>query len=148
MQKIMLIGRLGQMPETRNFESGSKVTQFSVAVSERYKKNGETIESTEWFRCEAWNKLSDICEKYLEKGKQVYIEGKMKTDTYEKDGETRKIQKVMVNTLELLGSKSDNGNATQDEKPTPSAKQASKHEEVNTLPWDNEKQVIDDDIPF
>jgi len=91
MHKITIIGHLGRDPEMKYTPDGQAVTTFSVASSRKYKTvAGEQREETEWFNCSAWGKLADVCNQYLTKGKQVYVEGRLKTRTYQTQaGETR-----------------------------------------------------------
>ena len=111
VQKTFIIGRLGKDPETRNTDNGT-VANFSVAVSEVYKdKNGEKKEITEWFNIVLWKGLADIAAKYLKKGSLVYIEGKMRTRTWEKDGVKRYTTELIGNELKMLGDKSSNSAA-------------------------------------
>ncbi len=106
LNKVQLIGRLGRDPETRFTPTGKKVTTFSLAVSERWKKEGEVKEYTEWFNVEAWGRLGEICQEYLHKGSLVYIEGRLKTDRYEdKSGETRFFTKVVALRMQMLDRK-------------------------------------------
>ena len=105
MQKVQVIGNLGKDPDVKTFDSGGKVCNFSVAANEKWKdKDGQTQEHTEWFNVQAWGRTADVAEKYLKKGSQIYIEGKNRTRTYEKDGETKYITEVVVHYLEMLGS--------------------------------------------
>jgi len=91
MHKITIIGHLGRDPEMKYTPDGQAVTTFSVASSRKYKTAaGEQREETEWFNCSAWGKLADVCNQYLTKGKQVYVEGRLKTRSYQaQNGETR-----------------------------------------------------------
>ena len=91
INKVVLIGRLGRDPEVRYTADGQAVANFSVATSEKWKdKNtGEMQERTEWHNIVAWRRLGEICGEYLAKGKLVYIEGKLQTRSWEKDGVTR-----------------------------------------------------------
>ena len=102
-------------------EDGSaKVAHFSVATSRKYtNKAGETVDNTEWHRCTVWGRkndktgrygLADVIEDYVTKGKQVYVEGSIKSSSYEKDGVTMYSSEVVVQNLQLLGRKGDNGN--------------------------------------
>ena len=103
LNRVQLIGRLGRDPESKYTPTGKKVTQFSLAVSNRWKdKNGETKESTEWVNIEAWGRLGEVCQEYLKKGSLVYLEGRIKTDKYEEKGETRYFTKVVAQSLEFL----------------------------------------------
>ena len=103
LNRVQLIGRLGKDPETKFTPTGKKVTQFSLAVSNRWKdKNGEAKESTEWVNVEAWERLGEVCQEYLKKGSLVFLEGRLKTDKYEDKGETRYFTKVVAQSLEFL----------------------------------------------
>ena len=116
MQKVQVIGNLGKDPEVKTFDSGGKVCNFSVAANEKWKdKDGQTQEHTEWFNVQAWGRLADVAEKYLRKGSQIYIEGKNRTRTYEKDGETKYITEVVVHYLEMLGSAPERTDAKPEE---------------------------------
>lgn len=105
VNKVIIVGRIGKDPEVRHLESGKSVASFSVATSERYKdKNSNKKESTEWFNVVLWSPLSEVAEKYLKKGDQVYIEGKLSTRSYEaKDGGKRYITEVVGRELVMLG---------------------------------------------
>lgn len=105
MHKITIIGHLGRDPEMRYTPEGQGVTSFSVASSRKYKTTaGEEREETEWFNCSAWGKLAEICNQYLTKGKQVYLEGRLKTRTYQTQaGETRFSLDVTCQEIQFLG---------------------------------------------
>lgn len=98
------IGHLGSDPETRDV-NGTMVANFSIAVSETWKKDGQTQERTEWIRCQAWGKLAEICGQYLKKGSQVYVAGKMQTRKYEKDGQTHYATNINIRDMEMLGGR-------------------------------------------
>jgi single-strand DNA-binding protein len=94
---------LGKDPESKFTPTGKKVTQFRLAVDNRWKdKNGETKESTEWVNVEAWGRLGEVCQEYLKKGSLIFLEGRLKTDKYEDKGETRYFTKVVALTLQFL----------------------------------------------
>ncbi len=103
--KVQLIGNLGQDPEVVTLENGSKLAKFSIATSDSYKNaQGEKVEDTQWHNIVAWGKIADIVENYLNKGKQVAIEGKLTHRSYEtKEGEKRYITEVRCNELLMLG---------------------------------------------
>ena len=106
LNRVQLIGRLGKDPESRFTPTGKKVTQFSVAVSNRWKsRDGENKESTEWVNVEAWDRLGEVCQEYLKKGSLVYVEGRLKTDKYEDKGETRYFTKVVAQMAQFLDSR-------------------------------------------
>jgi len=103
LNRVQLIGRLGKDPESKFTPTGKKVTQFRLAVDNRWKdKSGETKESTEWVNIEAWGRLGEICQEYLKKGSLIFLEGRLKTEKYEDKGETRYFTKVVALTLQFL----------------------------------------------
>jgi len=103
LNRVQLIGRLGKDPETRYTPSGKKVTSFSLAVDWRKKgDDGETKEGADWFNIEAWGRVGEICQEYLTKGRLVFLEGRLKTDRYEQDGETRYFTKVVISMMQIL----------------------------------------------
>lgn len=103
--KVQLIGNLGNDPEIINLESGKRLAKFTIATNESYKNNkGEKITDTQWHNVIAWGKTAEIIEKYLTKGKEVAIEGKLTSRSYEtKEGEKRYITEVVCNELLMLG---------------------------------------------
>lgn len=106
LNRVQLIGRLGKDPEGRFTPTGKQVTHFSLAVSNRWKsKEGETKEYTEWINIEAWGRLGEVCQEYLKKGSLVYLEGRLKTDKYEDDGESRFYTKVIALAIQFLDKK-------------------------------------------
>lgn len=108
LNQCQFIGRLGKDPEVRYMPSGKAIATFSLAVGSSWKDNqGEKQESTEWVNVTAFDKLGEICGEYLEKGKQVFISGRLKTEKYEKDGQTRYITKVIAERMQMLGGRSD-----------------------------------------
>jgi single-strand DNA-binding protein len=108
VNKVILVGNLGKDPEIHHLESSGVVTaRFSLATSENYKnKNGEKVTATEWHNIVLWRGLAEVAEKFLKKGHQVYIEGKLKTRTWDdKDGNKRYITEIVGDVLQLLGKK-------------------------------------------
>ena len=103
--RVQLIGRVGQDPEVKNLEGGKKVTTITIATNDVcYKDNGDKVEQTEWHRVTAWGKTAEIIEKYVTKGKEIAIEGKLTHRTYEdKNGEKRYVTDIVVNEVLLLG---------------------------------------------
>ena len=97
--KVQLIGNLGNNPEIITLESGKKLAKFSIATNESYKNaQGEKVQNTQWHNIVAWNKTAEIVEKYLEKGKEIAIEGKLTSRSYDdKDGNKRYITEVVCN---------------------------------------------------
>jgi single-strand DNA-binding protein len=105
LNRVQLIGNLGKDPEGKFTPTGKKVTHFSVAISKRWKTGSEMKEHTEWVNVEAWGRLGEVCQEYLKKGSLVYIEGRLKTDKYEHEGETKYYTKVVALTLQFLDKK-------------------------------------------
>ena len=105
--KVQLIGHLGAAPEVINTENGKKFARFSVATNESYRNSkGEKVNETTWHNLIAWGKVAEIAEKYLEKGREVAIEGKLISRSYtDKEGNKKYVTEVQVNELLLLGSK-------------------------------------------
>jgi single-strand DNA-binding protein len=105
--KVQLIGNLGAKPEIRNTESGKKLATFNIATSESYRNTkGEKITETQWHRVIAWGKVAEIAEKYLDKGKEVAIEGKLVNRSYnDKEGNKKYVTEVQISELLLLGAK-------------------------------------------
>lgn len=141
VNKVILVGSLGKDPEVRFMPNGDAVANFSMATSENWKdKEGNKQEKTEWHSIVAYRKLAEIMGQYLKKGAPVYIEGKLQTRKWEKDGVTRYSTEIIADTMQMLGSKGDN--QAQGDASTPPAKN-------NTS--DGVKKAFDnfeDDIPF
>ena len=139
LNKAMLIGRLGRDPEVRYTPNGLAVANFSVATSEEWKdKNtGEKKERTEWHRIVAFGKLGEICGQYLSKGKQVYVEGRLQTRSWEKDGVTRYTTEIVASDMQFLGAKDS----------ASTAEPYTNSQEPN-MPPPSVSQATNDDIPF
>ncbi|NCO53635.1 MAG: single-stranded DNA-binding protein [Deltaproteobacteria bacterium] len=105
VNKVILVGNLGKDPELRATPDGTSVCTFSLATSERYKdRQGVQQDKTEWHNLVAWSGLAEICGKYLTKGKQVYIEGKIQTRSYDdRDGNKRYITEIVASEMQMLG---------------------------------------------
>lgn len=103
--KVQLIGHVGQEPEIKTFDGGKKVANITIATNESYTNNkGEKVENTEWHRITAWGKVAEIIEKYVIKGKEIAIEGKLTHRSYDdKEGNKRYITEIVANELLLLG---------------------------------------------
>ncbi len=134
VNKVILVGRLGKEPEVRHLENGAAVANFSIATSETYKdrNTGERREQTEWHNIVLWRGLADIAEKYLKKGDMVYIEGKLRTRSWEKDGVTRYTTEVVCDNMTMLG------NTGGDNTSAPTQSEGSKTQSVD----------VNDDLPF
>ncbi|ADF54319.1 MAG: single-stranded DNA-binding protein [Zunongwangia sp.] len=105
--KVQLIGNVGQTPEIRNLESGKKVASFSIATNEFYKNSkGEKVQDTQWHNVVTWGKQAELIEKYVDKGKEVAIRGKLTSRSYEtQSGEKRYVTEILVNEILFLGNK-------------------------------------------
>lgn len=129
LNKCCFIGRLGKAPETRHTNQNKPVTSFSIACSDNWKdQSGQKQERTEWVNVVAFGNLADICGKYLDKGSQVYVEGKFTTDSYEKNGEKRYSTKIVLSNMVMLGGK-------------PDATDAAKSEYTNDTPFDDDQSI-------
>jgi single-strand DNA-binding protein len=109
VNKVILLGNLGKDPEVQSFESGAKKASFSLATTEYFtNKEGNRVEQTEWHNVVLWRNLADVAEKYLKKGAQVYIEGKIRTRSWEdKDNNKRYITEIIGDTMNMLRTKKD-----------------------------------------
>ena len=104
INRVIIVGHLGQNPEIRTVGSTSKVATFSVATSETWKDtSGNRMEHTEWHNVQAWNAMADIVARFASKGSQVYVEGKIRTRSYEKDGQKKYITEIIADEFRLLG---------------------------------------------
>ena len=139
INKVILVGNLGRDPEVRYTADGQAVANFSVATSEKWKdKNtGEMVERTEWHNIVAWRRLGEICGEYLSKGRQVYIEGKLQTRSWEKDGVTRYTTEIVASEMKMLGTKESSGTYRPPENST-----------IKRRPETPISSGEDDDIPF
>ncbi len=144
LNKVMIIGHLGQDPDIRHAPSGDEVANMTVATSESWKdKNGERQEKTEWHRVVAFGKLAEICGQYLQKGSEVYFEGRLQTRKWtDKEGQDRYTTEIVATQLQMLGGKQDRERS---EKPAASRSRSGGGAAKHTAPADDE---FDDDIPF
>ena len=108
VNKVILVGRLGKDPEVRTFEGGVKKANFTLATSEyRKDKDGNRVEMTEWHNIVCWRNLAENAEKYLVKGKMIYVEGKLRTRSWDDNGSKRYITEIEASTFTMLSNKSD-----------------------------------------
>lgn len=130
INKVILVGNLGKDPEMRYLPSGAAVCNFSIATSESWKdkQTGEQKERTEWHDIEVWGNQAEACGKYLSKGSQCYVEGKLQTESWEKDGMKKYRTKIRADNTMFIGSRAGSPNH---EKPEPAR-----------------QEPMDDDIPF
>lgn len=156
LNKVMLIGRLGQDPEVRYTQSNTAVATLSVATSERYKDgNGEFQEKTEWHRVVAWGRLAEICQQYLNKGSLIYIEGPLQTRQWEDNqGQKKYTTEIKALQMTMLDSKGSGGGnqggnqggnraPVQNQNTAPQSKPMSSNVELGSN-FDD----MDDDLPF
>ncbi len=144
--RVILVGRLGKDPEVRHLESGASVANFTVATNEYYKdKNGERQERTEWHNVEVWRGLAQVAEKYLGKGKQVCIEGRIRTESWEdkESGNTRYRTKVVADNMVMLGK----GNDEESRPPQAATTPQQATNTTNEAPQASTPEVADD-LPF
>ncbi|MEW6440657.1 MAG: single-stranded DNA-binding protein [bacterium] len=118
LNKVMLIGNLGRDPEIRHTQAGTAVATLSVATNERWNTNeGEKAERTEWHRVIAFGKLAEICGQHLAKGRTVYVEGRLQTQTWEKDGDKRSVTEIVAGSVQFLGGNGKNASTPASEPP-------------------------------
>jgi single-strand DNA-binding protein len=145
LNKVMLIGRLGRDPEVRHTPEGTPVASFSLATSEFWTdKNGTRQERTEWHNIVAWNKLAELSRRYLAKGRQVYIEGRIRTrDWDDKEGNKRRTTEIIASQILFVGARPDQAEVPAAQA-TPVQRGAQPFEETPQETPD----ITDDDIPF
>jgi len=145
INKVILVGHLGKEPEVRHLDGGVTVVSFPLATSESYNKDGRRVEQTEWHNVVMWRGLAEVASKYLHKGKLVYIEGKLRTRSFEDKEHVKKyVTEVVAENFTMLGRKSDfepslaEGNMNKTEAAATSAPDGPEHDPV----------VDDGDLPF
>ena len=157
INKVIIIGNLGGDPEIRYTTNGNAVCNFSVATTEKWRgQDGQMQEQTEWHRVTAWGKLAEICNQYLSKGSRVYIEGKLKTRQYEKDGITRYTTEIHAAEMKMLGERSGSGNdrrmtPAQEARAEQEARRPQQHQIFgggNEPPRHQPPGYNDNDVPF
>lgn len=145
VNKVILVGNVGKDPEIRHLDSGVAVASFSLATSESYNaKNGERVTTTEWHNIVLWRGLAEVVEKYVKKGSRLYLEGKITSRQYEKDGQTKYFTEIVANNMVMLDSRN-----TQKEPSDNSSQATGAAEPVSTI---NKPEVDDaggdEDLPF
>ena len=146
INKVILVGNVGKDPEIRHLDNNLSVANFSLATSETYtNKNGEKVTQTEWHNIVLWRKLAEFAEKYVRKGRQLYIEGRIRTRSYEKDGSIRYVTDIYGDQIQLLGRREDNENGA-DQSKGYSNQQPQKVSEPQSPAL--EKPTEEDDLPF
>lgn len=107
INKVTLLGHVGQAPEIRE-TSGNKVANFTLATTEKYTKDGVKVENTEWHNIVIWGRMAETVASYVRKGSKLYLEGRIKTESYEKDGIKRYTTKIICNQMQMLDNKANN----------------------------------------
>lgn len=153
VNKVILVGNLGKDPEVRYTASGTAVANFSLATTERYKdRDGNNQEKTEWHNIVAWRQLAEICGKYLSKGRQVYIEGKIQTRSYDdRDGNKRYITEIVADQMQMLGGRGDNQGGGGYQRSEPRQERSNNHNQQQPQQQNQYEEPPfnpDDDIPF
>lgn len=144
VNKVILIGRLGADPEIKNFDSGTVMARISIATTEVYRDRDQNKqERTEWHRVILWQKLAEIAEKYLKKGDQVYVEGSLRTRSYEQDGQTKYITEIRGENMTMLGSPSSGQSKQQS-----SGQSEMSGSKVQEPESSEDVPAPDDDLPF
>jgi len=132
VNKVILVGHLGKDPEARSLEGGVSVVSFPLATSESFNKDGRKVEQTEWHNIVMWRGLADVAAKFLQKGKLVYIEGKLRTRSFEdKEGIKKYTTEVVAENFTLLGRKTDFENDGQAKQPSKTSDALTPGEDLN-----------------
>lgn len=141
VNKVILVGNLGKDPEIRHLENGTAVANFPIATSESYKdKEGSRVEQTEWHNVVVWRKLAEIAENYLKKGSQIYLEGKLRTRSWDdQQGNKKYTTEVVADSFTMLGKREDSQGGT-NSMPTAAPN--------NNLKEANKPIKEEDDLPF
>lgn len=154
INKVILIGNLGQDPEFRSTGSGQPIASFSLATSESWKDktSGERIERTEWHRIAVWGRLAEVCRDYLHKGSKVYVEGRLQTRKWQdKDGNDRYTTEIVANEMQMLDGRGDAGDsrdARSDSRRDYGGSAAPAKPGAGMSREYDEAPILDDDIPF
>jgi len=144
VNKVILVGRLGKDPEVRNLDNGATVANFTIATSESYKDRttGEKKEITEWHNVVLWRGLAEVAQKYLHKGDMVYIEGKLRTRSWEKEGVTRYTTEVIADNMTMLNTRGGGSSNTSSDMGSRTPERASSE------PYSSPADSGTDDLPF
>ncbi len=140
VNKVILVGNVGKDPETRYLDESTAITKFPMATSETYKnKSGERVSNTEWHNIVLWRGLAQVAEKYVKKGTQIYIEGRIKTRSYDDaDGNKKYITEIVGDQMQLLGRRPDDAEGGQAQQSQPAQNQAAVQ---NQSPVENKNPV-------
>lgn len=149
VNKVILVGRVGKPAEVRT-AGENKVASFSLATTEKYKdsKTGEWKENTEWHNIVCWRNSAELAEKYVQKGMLLYIEGKLRTRSWEKDGEKRYVTEIVAENIQFLGKKDSQSAPAHNEQRKPLYQQETKRFNTTPLPTDDDDLPEGDGLPF
>ncbi len=148
VNKVILVGNVGKDPEVRHLDSGVAVANLPLATSESYTaKNGDKISTTEWHNIVLWRGLAEVAEKYVKKGRQLYIEGRIKTRSYDdKDGNKKYITEIYADVMQMLGSRPDNQDNDNNSQYNNNQSHSTQFTAANEP--DTDDSGGDDDLPF
>ena len=150
VNKVILVGNAGKDPEVRYLDNGTAYARLTLATSETYKnKNGEKVTHTEWHNLVFWRGLAEIVEKWVKKGHSLYVEGKIRTSKSEKDGQVKYFTDIVVDNMEMLGSKGGGDNRPVPADPMSNGSNQN-NDQNNTAPTDDNSSFSEneDDLPF
>lgn len=150
VNKVILVGNVGKDPEVRHLDSGVAVANFPLATSETYTaKNGERVTTTEWHNIVLWRGLAEIAEKYVTKGRQLYIEGRIRTRNYDdKDGNKRYVTEIYGDVMQMLGNRGDNQSGSNQPAETTQNTQNTATSTPTVSEPETDDNGGDDDLPF
>ncbi|HET6558727.1 MAG TPA: single-stranded DNA-binding protein [Prolixibacteraceae bacterium] len=141
VNKVILIGNVGKDPETKHLDKGVAVSRFSLATTENYTaKTGEKVSTTEWHNIVAWRGLAEIVEKYVKKGSQLYIEGRLRTNSYEKDGQKHFSTEIVADNMQMLGKREGQAETM--------AQNGRTEQQLQSVGEPDFNQPEEDDLPF
>lgn len=141
VNKVILVGNLGREPEIMTFDNGVKKASFSLATTESYKnKEGNRVDQTEWHNIVVWRGLADVAERFLHKGSKVYVEGKIRTRSYEQDGVKKYVTEIFGDNFVMLDSRSQGSSEVPPEVLAQESKPQTQQDQENETPTD--------DLPF
>ncbi len=139
INKVILIGNLGRDPEVMTFDNGVKKASFSMATTESYKnRDGNRVDQTEWHNIVLWRGLAEVAEKYLKKGNMIYLEGKIKTRSYEQDGVKKYVTEIFGDNMTMLGRRDGEGGGNSNQNTA----------EPKPQQQESDIEVPEDDLPF
>ena len=149
VNKVILVGHVGKDPEVQYIKEDVPVAKFTLATSETYRtKQGDKVTNTEWHNIVVWRGLAKVVEQWVKKGSQLYLEGKISTRSYEKDGQTKYFTEIVVSSLEMLGKAQGDGGATSNTSNTSQQAETKAPENTENIPDATYSAEQGDDLPF